>query len=210
MPDPRKERVTGSPPRPDILWQLGKTVASIRFIQEATLYLSVCSQDSRERQMLVSGMDAVKSGGRVLKHYLPVEIFVEAGLPLFWQVETTDSSKRFVREAERYVADGHADATASQMLGAAIEAIKDGERVLTHPVEVDDFLVSGFPLPWEIGLTPESKRFVREAVSYVAEGRADAEAAQMLDEAVSAVKGRERTLTAHLEIGDFLTSGFPL
>ncbi|HTK04669.1 MAG TPA: hypothetical protein VL500_03730 [Candidatus Eisenbacteria bacterium] len=210
MTEPQEGRITGFPPKPDILWQMGKTAASIRFINEATLYLSACGkEDSAERQMLVEGIAAVKDGGRKLLKYLDVEHFLAAGRPLFWQQSQTEQSIRFVREAEQYVADGRADACASQMLAEAIAAVKSGDRVLLHPLEVDDFLVGGFPLPWEANQTEASKRFVRAAERYVADRRCGAGEAQMLGEAIAAVKNGERSLTRFLEIEDFLISGFP-
>lgn len=146
MHDPQEGRITGFPPKPDILWQMGKTVASIRFVNEATLYTSVCGDDSSERQMLTEAISAVKRGERVLKQYLDVEVFLVSGFPFPWEEDQTEDSIRFIREAERHVADGRADAFCAQMLCEAIAAVKAGERVLRQPLEVENFLISGFPV----------------------------------------------------------------
>jgi len=210
MNDPQEGRITAFPSKPDILWQMGKTAASIRFVEEATMYLSVCSGDSRDRHALVLAIDDVKTGKRVLQRYLDIEVFLQGGSPYFWQADQTAHSIRFVREAEQYVANGHADDFSSQMLAEAISAVKAGERVLPHQLEVEDFLIGGFPLPWEANKTEASKRFVREAERYVVDGSADACARQMLGEAIAAVKNGERSLTDILEVETFLMSGFPV
>ncbi|HTM67986.1 MAG TPA: hypothetical protein VL426_01680 [Candidatus Binatia bacterium] len=140
------EHGTGALPPPDFAWQMGKTAASIRFVNEAMAIISVCGADDPDRQLLTEAVDAVKRGERVLRRFLDVEVFLVSGFPFPWEEGKTEASLRFVREAERYVADGRADAGARQMLGEAVDAVKNGERVLTQPLEIETFLVSGFPL----------------------------------------------------------------
>lgn len=65
---------------------------------------------------------------------------------LLWQPGKTAASIRFVNDAQRYVAEGRADAMSAQMLEEAIEAVKTGDRRLQQFLKVEDFLVSGFPI----------------------------------------------------------------
>lgn len=208
MQEPTEGRITGFPPRPDILWRVGKTAASIRFVDDASAYLAAGYGTHADRRLLGEAIDALKTGARSLASFMSIDLFVLAGSPAFWHLGKTGACVKFVLSARRRIASGRADETEAQMLGAAIEAVLSGERTLTRHLSVDDFLVGGFPLPWEEGKTEASKRFVREAEMRIAAG-AGAEDRQMLREAADAVKNGERSLDEHLPVETFLVSGFP-
>ena len=209
MQDRTEGRITGFPPPPDIFWRVGKTAGSVRFVDDATAYLAAGYGTHADRRLLGEAIDALKSGSRTLDGFVSVDAVVVAGLPAFWHVGKTAASIKFALAATRRLAAGKADEDETRLLEGAIDAIKSGERTLKHPLSVDDFLVGGFPLPWEEGKTEESKRFVREATAFAAAAGRDASDKQMLTEAAAAVRSGERVLTAHLAPEDFLVHGFP-
>jgi hypothetical protein len=62
-----------------------------------------------------------------------------------WQIGKTAASIRFVNHAENFIASGNATEDDIQLLSEAASAVRSGERVLTEWVEIESFLVSGFP-----------------------------------------------------------------
>jgi hypothetical protein len=62
-----------------------------------------------------------------------------------WQLGKTAASIRFVNDAENFIASGNASEDDIQLLREAVSAVRSGERVLTQWVNVETFLVSGFP-----------------------------------------------------------------
>lgn len=79
-------RATGAMPPPQFAWQIGKTAASIRFVNEAEAYLASLPQakfafdtenDMTTRHDALRAQIAdLKSGKEVLKSFTSVEVFL--------------------------------------------------------------------------------------------------------------------------------------
>ncbi len=63
---------SGALPPKDLEWQVGKTVASINFVNDAEKYLENCG-DEPIRMNLEAEIKAIKNGTKVLDKFLTVE-----------------------------------------------------------------------------------------------------------------------------------------
>ena len=61
---------------PDLEWQIGKTAASIKFVNDALEYIANCSNND-EIERLKNAMQAVKDGVKELAHWLSIEEFLK-------------------------------------------------------------------------------------------------------------------------------------
>jgi hypothetical protein len=65
----------GAIPPASAQWQIGKTAASISFVQEAERYIGSC-KNRKETARLKKEIRAIKNGTRVLNDWMTVEQFL--------------------------------------------------------------------------------------------------------------------------------------
>lgn len=70
----------GALPPPSLEWQLGKTAASILFVNDAEIFISTC-QDEKKIELLHAAIKDVKSGQLVLREWLTPEKYLEQKTP---------------------------------------------------------------------------------------------------------------------------------
>lgn len=68
-------------PAGTVVWKLGKTAASIRFVNEAENFMASGNASEDDKQMLREAANAVRSGERVLTSWVTIETFLVSGFP---------------------------------------------------------------------------------------------------------------------------------
>jgi len=73
-------RKFGALPPPGMEWQIGKTVASIRFVNGTEVFLETC-QDTDKAELLREAILKVKNGELVLYDWLTPEEYLDQHAP---------------------------------------------------------------------------------------------------------------------------------
>ncbi len=69
-------RKFGALPPPGMEWQIGKTAASIRFVNDTERFLETC-QDTHKAELLREAIRQVKNGGLVLSSWISPEEYLD-------------------------------------------------------------------------------------------------------------------------------------
>lgn len=67
----------GANPPPDLAWQVGKTAASIRFVNDAQAWIAARFGAEADRKKLQEAIAEVKEGSRVIEDWTEPEEFLD-------------------------------------------------------------------------------------------------------------------------------------